>query len=613
MQSLSHSEIISAVFLLFMLINRLVIKDKSDSMKRIRALYAFTIVWLASDALAYMLLEAEEHWWIHLINLLAYVMTNVVLCGFLYYCEAYIGEKTRLSKYLFRIPMLVLALDIMLDIIWYIRGKIVVYYDGAFHMIGTAPVFAMVTYFIILFYAPAVAFLKRKDIGMRTVLIICSYCAPVMGSLVYLNVGGPDLTVLAGGLAVIYVATILQKCMHEDLLGALSDAEEANKAKTDFLFNMSHDIRTPMNAILGFTNIAEKNIDDKERVLDCLAKTKQSGNLLLTLINSVLDMSRIECGNAETEINEGDVYQCFVNIESTLCEEASEKDVSLTFEYGEITDRYVYADFARCIRIFTNLISNAVKYTREGDSIRVRCEQASPQENGYARYRYTIEDNGIGMSKEFQKHMYEAFSRERSTTASGISGTGLGLSVCKTFVDFLHGEISCESEPGKGTVFTVVLPFKIREVAENEEPVCSCTQSADGDAAPKQVDFTNKRILVVEDNELNREIVTYLLQEKGCITEEAEDGSIAVQKAIEKGPLYYDLILMDIQMPVMNGYEATKQIRERYPDVRIPIIAISANAFAEDRMASANAGMDAHVAKPIDVNEMFEVMGHFIK
>lgn len=395
------------------------------------------------------------------------------------------------------------------------------------------------------------------------------------------------------------------------LENALKMADSANFAKTEFLFNMSHDIRTPMNAILGFTNMAIKHVDDTEKVIDCLTKAQQSEDLLLELINSVLEVSRIESGNAVVEEEKGDIYYCFEDIENTMAVMAESKNIGLTFEFGSINDRYVYYDFSRCARVFVNIISNAIKYTNEGGFVKVKCEQIPSQQDGYGSYKYTFEDNGIGMSEEFKEHVFDQFSREKSVTKTGIQGTGLGMAVCKSYVELMNGTIKCDSELGKGTTFTVILPFKLRnECALNDLDGCCAAESEAEVNRHKSIDFSGKRTLLTEDNELNREIAIDTLEDKGIIVEEADDGSVAVEMLREKGPDYYDFILMDIQMPIMDGYEATRKIREMYPDKHIPIVALSANAFDEDRKASIEAGMDAHVAKPIEPDVLFEALVH---
>jgi len=389
----------------------------------------------------------------------------------------------------------------------------------------------------------------------------------------------------------------------------LEKARSANKAKTDFLFNMSHDIRTPMNAIMGFTDMAMKNINDKEKVVDSLKKTQLAGELLLSLINNILDMSRIESGKITPDENEGDVMLSFASIEGTMEELAKKKNINLSFNIGKVTDRYVYCDLSRCNRIFVNIITNAIKYTNEGGYVKVNCEQID-KKGSCAIYKYTFEDNGIGMSEEFVKRAFDEFSRENTATVSGVQGTGLGLSVCKSFVNAMNGTIECYSKQGEGTTFVVTLPFKIQEGKMFTDPKNGSVVSKD--KTPK-IDFGGKRVLLVEDNELNLEISEFILRNENMEVEVATDGTFAVQKLKEKGPDYYDFILMDIQMPIMDGYVATGEIRKMYPNSDLPIIAVSANAFSEDKAASISAGMNDHIAKPINVDELRNVMSKYIK
>ena len=415
------------------------------------------------------------------------------------------------------------------------------------------------------------------------------------------------------GVSVIYsfiLTSMIQKTAVES-----AKAEAASEAKTSFLFSMSHDIRTPMNAIMGFTNIAKKNMDNKEKLQDSLDKIQKSGSLLLSLINSILDMSRIESGKATLNETAADVRASFTDLESTLAELAKSKDIELSFKIADIKNPFVYVDCDRANRIFMNIISNSIKYGKEGGYVKACCEQLGEAENGYGRYKYTFEDNGIGMSPEFVKHVFEEFSREENSTISGIQGTGLGLSVCKAFTELLGGTIECESQQGVGTCFTVILPFRVREGSDEDEQreYPEIRAGKDLITNKKTVDLSGKRALLVEDNELNREIATDILNCQGIEVECAENGAVSVQMLKEKGKKYYDFILMDIQMPVMNGYEATAEIRKLYPDLRAPIIALSANAFAEDKESSAKAGMDGHVAKPIDTKELFGILAGFMK
>ena len=393
---------------------------------------------------------------------------------------------------------------------------------------------------------------------------------------------------------------------------ALDKAKSASKAKTDFLFNMSHDIRTPMNAIIGFTNMAMKHIDDKERVIDSLNKTQEAGELLLSLINNILDMSRIESGKIELDENEADVYLTFANLEATMLELAKAKNINLTFEIGNVTDRYVYCDFSRCMRVFVNIITNAIKYTNEGGYVKATVEQIG-REGDCGIYRYIFEDNGIGMSEEFKSRVFDEFARENTTTVSGIQGTGLGLSVCRTFVNAMGGTIECESRQGEGTTFTVVLPLKLQKGEAYTSPITgNVIVSKEDEVKLENIDISGHRVLLVEDNELNAEIAVDILEDEGITVETANDGFVAVNILKEKGPSYYDFILMDIQMPMMNGYEATGAIRQMYPDCAIPIIALSANAFAEDKASSIAAGMNDHVAKPINIMELKAAIARFL-
>lgn len=396
-----------------------------------------------------------------------------------------------------------------------------------------------------------------------------------------------------------------QQQIQQELLVQRSKAEAASKAKTDFLFNMSHDIRTPMNAIIGFTNMAIKEADNPDKVRKCLQNVRLSGNMLLSLINDILDMSRIESGKVNITPVHADMETIFENIQSVMANLAATKDIGLSFDVSGIRDRYVYADKARVDRILVNLVSNAIKYTEGSGTVQVRCEQTESSDPDCGIYRFTVKDNGIGMSEEFQKQMFEAFAREDNSTVRSIQGTGLGLSLVKKLSDIMGGSISCDSKLGIGSEFTVTLPFKLREKdaaeAESADAVCNYDIHADG-----------KRVLLVEDNELNREITTYILEDKGMVIESASDGAEAVRMISEKGPDQYDLILMDIQMPVMNGFEAAAQIREMYPDSRIPIIALSANAFEEDRQKSRDSGMNGHISKPINTSELDAVLSNVL-
>ena len=396
----------------------------------------------------------------------------------------------------------------------------------------------------------------------------------------------------------------VEKAYSKDLERAKTAAEAANVAKSTFLFNMSHDIRTPINAIKGFTDLAVKNYDDKNKAMDSLTKVQESCDVLISLVNNILDMSRIESGKAVIHENKIDIREIFENIRPMLEVLAKGKNIALDFHLTEITDTNVMCDIVHMHQVLVNLITNAIKYTQDGGSVWVEGRQTGENRDGTARYTFTVKDNGYGMSPAYQKVAFDMFSREENSTISGIQGTGLGLPLCKKITEMMGGSISMESEQGIGSTFTVELPLKIVE----EEPRVEAAVQAE----PVKAEFAGRKILLVEDNELNREIAMELLEDEDLIVETAEDGRVAVEIMRQKGPAYFDCVLMDIQMPYMNGYEATKAIRAMYPDAAIPIIALSANAFEEDKIKSLEAGMNAHIAKPIVVEELFNVLSAYI-
>lgn len=376
--------------------------------------------------------------------------------------------------------------------------------------------------------------------------------------------------------------------------------EEANKAKTTFLFNMSHDIRTPMNAIMGFAGLADKHIDDKSKVKDYLGKISTSSEHLLRLINEILDMSRIESGKVHSELKNISVIDSCNNI-LTICKEtAYVRNIELQFVNNVKTDSVVIADELHVSQILMNILSNAIKYTNKGGKVIFSVDQIQDCDAGCAKYKFTVSDNGIGMSKEFLSRIYESFARERNATISGIEGTGLGMAIVKKLVDYLGGKIHIESELNVGTTVEVTLQFRLVEVE-----VSSIKEISDDATSHK---YKGLRVLVTEDNELNREISREILEDEEMVVETAENGLIAVNLIKEKGPDYFDVVLMDIQMPVMDGFEATKNIRLIPGADKLPIIALSANAFEEDKKKSMEAGMNDHVAKPIDLAQLFKAI-----
>ncbi len=391
----------------------------------------------------------------------------------------------------------------------------------------------------------------------------------------------------------------------EQMKKALAQANAANEAKSVFLANMSHDIRTPMNAIIGFTELLEKHAEDVERRDDYIRKIKASGKYLLELLSNILEMARIESG--QTVVNEKvcRLEQFDSTLTSIFREEVVRKNLKFHKEI-QVEHAYIWCDPARVQEIFVNLISNAVKYTPDGGSITLRLEELPSDREGYAVYKTVIKDTGIGISKEFLPFIFDEFTRERNTTQCKISGTGLGMPIAKKLVDVMGGSLTVESEVGQGTQLTVMLPCRLADEESAEGPHGTQTGAAAGD-------FTGKRLLLAEDNDLNAEIATELLEEVGFTVERARDGVICVDMFQKADPGYYDLILMDIQMPNMNGYQATEWIRV-LPGKQgeIPIIAMTANTFEEDKQRAFAAGMDGHVAKPIDVEKLMGKLSEFL-
>ena len=521
---------------------------------------------------------------------------------------------------------------------------------------------------------------------------------------------------------------------------ALRHEGAANRAKREFLFNMSHDIRTPMNAIIGFTSLAATHIDNREQVLDYLKKISTSSQHLLSLINDVLDMSRIESGKVKIEEKAVHLPDLVHDVRSIIQPNVAAKRLSLFIDTMDIEDEDIITDPLRLNQILLNILSNAIKFTPTGGMISIRIAQKNGAPKGCVCYEFRLKDNGIGMSEEFQKHIFEEFSREESSTVSGIQGTGLGMSITKNIVDLMGGTIALTSEPGKGSEFIVTLCFtrsgqkaepkqlpqleglralvadddtntclnvstmlskigmrpewtisgkeavirtkyaveqgdefsvyiidwlipdmngieivrQIRKVIGNRCPIIILTaydwadiedearaagvtafcekplflselrrvlaepfraEPASKPAQPTAADLKGKKLLLVEDNELNREIALEILKEAGFVVDTAEDGAVAVQKIKQAAPGQYDLILMDIQMPNLDGYEATRQIRA-LPDAEkanIPIFAMTANAFEEDRQNALEAGMNGHIAKPLDVPHLLRVLADALK
>ena len=386
---------------------------------------------------------------------------------------------------------------------------------------------------------------------------------------------------------------------------AAENAESANRAKSTFLFNMSHDIRTPMNAIIGYADLASRHSDDPAKLKKYMENIQVCGQNLLILLNNVLDLARIENDKTEMEYSVSDVEKDFRNCIAMFRNQADSKGQTLTVT-TQLQYPYIYADIPHLTEVCTNLVSNAVKYTGAGGTIRCGVTQKPGKKEGWCDTVVTVADNGIGMSQEFQKHIFEPFERERTSTVSKVEGSGIGMGIVKKLVGLMGGTVEVESKIGVGSTFTVTIPCRI--ASEDEIQAKRAADPADRES------LRGTRILLTEDNDLNAEIATELLQEEGCTVDRAKDGVECVDMLEKAANGTYQLILMDVQMPVMNGYDATKKIR-RMDDpqkANIPIVAMTANAFSEDKQVALDAGMNDHIAKPINMSVLVPTLRKYL-
>ena len=383
-------------------------------------------------------------------------------------------------------------------------------------------------------------------------------------------------------------------------------ARNANEAKTRFLFNMSHDIRTPMNAIIGFSDLLEKNLDDRIKAKGYLKKIQSSSNLLLTIINQVLEMARIESGKAVLTLEPCNLSALFHSVNLVFEEDVKKKGIHF-YVKTNVEHKYAYCDQTKLQEIYLNIVSNAIKYTPQDHAITINIQEVPSMQENLARYIFICEDTGYGMSEDFVPHIFEEFSREHTTTENKIIGTGLGLSIVKSMIDLMGGTIQVESHEGKGTKFTVDVSLEIASSEDVNET----------EAVSNEININegkHKRILLAEDNDLNAEIACEILKSEGYLVEHASHGQQCVEMLQEAEDGYYDLILMDIQMPFMDGYEACKEIRKMKDTQKanIPIIAMTANAFEEDKQMAIKAGMNDHVPKPMDMRVLSPVLQKYL-
>ncbi len=390
-----------------------------------------------------------------------------------------------------------------------------------------------------------------------------------------------------------------EQVQRQNLLeAALNQAQTANIARNTFLQNMSHDIRTPLNVIIGYTELAKKHKMEQNKIESYLNQICVASEQLLAIVKASLEVTRIESGKVYLMENLVAINDLLADIERTIQPQIKAKAIHFVVDRSQVKHNLICIDDIRIKEILFQLLDNAVKYTQQGGLVRLTVVETASKLRQYAQFMFMVEDNGRGIAQEFRKDLFQPFEREQNTTKSGVLGTGLGLSVVKSLVQLMDGSIEVESNVGQGSRFIIRLFLKVPEELPEEDPIPV--------ACKNNVDLKGKRILLVEDNEINREIAQELLMDEGYLVETANDGSVAVEMVKNSKPYYYALVLMDIQMPVMDGYRATRAIRDLQDEklARIPIIALSANAFAEDYKRSSEAGMDAHVPKPLQMEEL---------
>ena len=541
------------------------------------------------------------------------------------FMQSYMGiNRSKKQRFAEMIPLILLVLMVLLSvptgIVWrfsrnrtYIRGT----FFGVFAVLNLFYyVYAFAQTFFILFMnnTKGVRYLIKSALFSAVPLIgilVNTYIIPLYGVYPF----QPYCLVIGALLSYLFMVEHQQNQMEFEHRKRLSNAlelerestrkaKEAGEVKNTFLANMSHDIRTPMNAIIGFSDIIAKHPDDEEVVKNAISKIQASGEILLKIINDVLDLSKIESGKAEIVETVTDLKQMEENLKMMLEYSIQKGMIEFKVE-DQIENPLVWCDATKLQQVLVNVLNNAVKFTPAGGTITFSCVQRMIA-SGFAKYKFTIKDTGIGMTEEFQKHAFEAFERERTSTESKTEGTGLGLAIVKKLVDLMHGDVIIQSNSGQGTKIQISLPLRI--ATEN--------QLHQSDKAKEyKIGLGGMHVLLVEDNELNAEIAMEVLKNKGVLVNWVPDGCACVEEIQDKEAGTYQFILMDVQMPRMNGYEATQKIRQ-LADVKkaqIPIIAMTANAFEEDRKHALDAGMDGFIMKPFRVDEMMKVIGEVME
>ena len=613
-----------AVFLIMFFKNHEQRKDSKDVQGNMFYLVLiFSIVSNVLDILASISMNSATNWWVYQITMTLYVATMPMLAAvWVCYTYALIHKDKPLNEQwrnivLISIPYMIYCLLAFSNPVTGLFFKLtpeIEYTRGILFMpvgVGSIMVYSVVGLIMV--------FIHRKDITPRTNVALVMTFFICTATFIWVQLANPGWLVIHASYAIIYIwcditveeqrrkalySEINRKNMELEAIAAqlrdtAEEADRANKAKTDFLRCMSHDLRTPINGIRGMVEIAGHFEDDKEKQRDCRKKIWNSSEYLLNLVNTILDMNRLESGKVTPVEEPFDLTDIFDDFSTVIGLQAKEKDISLISDKHSIKHSRLIGSALHLREILMNLGNNAVKYTNCGGTIRTSCvEKMSDDEK--AVYVFTIKDNGIGMTEEFQKRAFEAFTQENTASPGGYSGIGLGLSITKQLVDQLGGSIQLESKKGEGTAFYVEIPFAIDHTEYDEQQA----------AAADNICLDGMKLLLVEDNELNREIAVFMLEEAGASVDIATNGEEAVKTFADSAVNSYDMILMDVRMPLMNGYEATKAIRsmDRPDAASVMIIAMSANAFSEDIEESRMAGMNMHLAKPLNSQKLISAI-----
>lgn len=668
--SVIAGEIVAAIVLAIIMFAMLTYRERRKSSLYLFFAIAVTFLFLLGDAASFYNLGIQTLpvGLMYITYFLSYTSGHLVLIPFTLYSKSFINEKTSVRKGVYLIPLLLTIVSVIISFVAIISGSVYGVVDGKMTEINGLPQIGSLLQILVALYLPVVAFSKKKQIGLKAVMLLGLFgLVPVVVFFISYNYAG-----LATALSIVIVYILLQRdttaekerhnkemeelnhtleenqaqleelaaeqesqieeitmlnnqleenqaqleeataeqesqlheiqALNEQLQEAVENAKNANKSKSDFLSRMSHDIRTPMNVIVGMTEIAKRHFDNSEKVIDCLNKINMESVHLQTLINDVLDISAIESGKLTIRKEEVRVKDIIENMNVSMGSLVQSKSIDYVFEQGNMFFPYLNTDNLRISQVYLNLLSNAVKYTPAGGRVKFEIWQSLSDSKGMVDLHARISDTGMGMSEEYMKVMYTEFSRAVDTRVNKIQGTGLGLAIVKQITDMMNGTIEVQSQLNKGTTFHIVIPIEIIEKTDAKKVQMDDDFNYD--------ELKGLKILIAEDNDLNYEIAYELLSDYGMVISRAEDGAVALDVFDSSEQNYYDVILMDMQMPVMNGLEATMEIRKlnREDAKKILIIAMTANAFAEDALACREAGMDSHLAKPIKVKNLLETI-----